>query len=125
MVSRHSATLRESAEFPTSVKDVLAMFDQPAGDPAPAAPHLCRDGGAEGHFAAGPAATTHMATTSLTSVRTDADRMQRREDLAAPTIVCALIVNRSALVRWPEQWPHRVGSGHTCQMLHGSVTHKT
>jgi hypothetical protein len=26
MVSRHSANLRESAEFPTSVKEVVAMF---------------------------------------------------------------------------------------------------
>jgi hypothetical protein len=68
---------------------------------------------------------TNRVTTSFTSVRTDADLIQRREYLAAHTILCALIVNRYALVRWPEQWPHREVSGHTCPILDGSVTHKT
>jgi hypothetical protein len=37
---------------------------------------------------------TNRVTTSFTSVRTDADLIQRREYLAAHTILCALIVNR-------------------------------
>jgi hypothetical protein len=37
-VARHRANLRESAEFPTSVKEVLAMF----AHPPTLAPVMCR-----------------------------------------------------------------------------------
>jgi len=51
----------------------------------------------------------------------EADPMQKREHRAACTIQCSLIVERWALVRWPEPWAHITVLGHICLIRHGGL----